>query len=1068
MPALIALILAVPLLYLPGWVLARALTNGQQAADPLERVFERVLLGMLLNGWLALVLAELGIFSIWLHILLIALLCFLAWRLRPTCIPALRLPRILDRAAARQHWDTIALTIILLIFAIGVAARPFEVVLGVRDAGVYANTGFAIARTGGIVQYDPIVAQIEADQQSGDPVLRDAAGQAETNFLSVQPRQRTIATRLRQAGFFINQGELIAGRVVPQGFHLFPVWIGLLAGLSGPQGGLAATGLLGLLGIWSVAMLGRRLAGPWVGITAALLLALNGVQIWFSRYSTAEVIAQLLTFAGLYCFAAMQDRSNSADQVTPAHTPKFALQCPAFLALLAGLAFGQLALARIDFFLVLVPVALYLFYLWLTRRWTRTQSWLGIGLAAMLIHAAIHITTIARAYFFDTLFARLQDYALTALLALPFLTPPLRDVYLLRPCSPIAIQPCPPVAGMPPTTFTEWNYRRIFTEIAIVIIAILAILAFRRWGQPLLARIERLAHRVSGLLLVLSALAIGLLGGYAYLIRPQILSSATLSAIPSCLNPAQLRTPQGDCLKLQGYVGAPIESPAYVDSLAAWLDRLPRQLLGRPAPSPAECADFRASFLPTSADGRTSVELRAAKITDELAIGKQNWDTLQACDRVVLRDLFANSQPNLVRVGWYLSPLGIVLGIIGLALWWRQMRSASWLFLVVSLVAALFFIRLTYGTSDQHFIYILRRYIPQVYPALCLGMAYALVRLAGRDQPAAQQRPQLARMRAALALLLGVGLLVFNLVTNLKINSHTEYAGALEQIGTIADNFQPEDVILMRGGAPSYATARDIPDNLATPLTYAFGLNAFTIKSAQPGNYANQLAAYVQHWQSQGRQVYLLAGASGAFTLPGYTLELVGPAQLNLNEFEQPTSQKPSNIQEYVLDMRIYRFVPAQELPMPAQVAPDLYAAQVSGFYRTEQFDGMTMAWTNGDAFLRLPWPRQPLTLQVRMAAGQTRPAVLGPLQACLSYRPEPVLWPEDPAAPPFSQPVCYQLTATPENYTITVDPRSIPAPAGGTLLLRLQSATWIPARDDPAQHDQRKLGLLFAGLLVE
>ena len=52
-------------------------------------------------------------------------------------------------------------------------------------------------------------------------------------------------------------------------------------------------------------MLGRRLAGPWVGLLGALFLALNGVQVWFSRYSTSEACAQFLCLAALYGFAVM-------------------------------------------------------------------------------------------------------------------------------------------------------------------------------------------------------------------------------------------------------------------------------------------------------------------------------------------------------------------------------------------------------------------------------------------------------------------------------------------------------------------------------------------------------------------------------------------------------------------------------------------------------------------------------------------------------------------------------------------------------------------------------------------
>ncbi|NJO00924.1 MAG: hypothetical protein HC880_03840, partial [Bacteroidia bacterium] len=48
----------------------------------------------------------------------------------------------------------------------------------------------------------------------------------------------------------------------------------------------------------------------------------------------------------------------------------------------------------------------------------------------MLLHAGLHITFIARAYFFDTGFDRLRQYAITGLFSLPFLTPDMREVFL--------------------------------------------------------------------------------------------------------------------------------------------------------------------------------------------------------------------------------------------------------------------------------------------------------------------------------------------------------------------------------------------------------------------------------------------------------------------------------------------------------------------------------------------------------------------------------------------------------------------------------------------------------------
>ncbi len=300
MLALLAAIILAPLLYIPGWLITHALLGAAQPLDMLERHYERVVIGALLNGWLAFTLAELGIFSAWLHLLLILLLCAgcaavalrtenkeqriknkeagtenqepsiqaRRWKIegrRSSNAPMLS--SILDPLSSLFTREALAFAAVGLVFAL-LVARPFEVVLGVRDAGVYANIGFVIARTGGIVQHDPLLAQIGQDQASADESLRKAAEQAETNFLGNQHEHRNIATRLRSASFYINEGDLSRGRVVPQFFHLFPAWIGLLAALLGMHGGLLATGLLGFLGLWSVGMLGRRLAGPWVGLLA--------------------------------------------------------------------------------------------------------------------------------------------------------------------------------------------------------------------------------------------------------------------------------------------------------------------------------------------------------------------------------------------------------------------------------------------------------------------------------------------------------------------------------------------------------------------------------------------------------------------------------------------------------------------------------------------------------------------------------------------------------------------------------------------------------------------------------
>ncbi|MFN8480732.1 MAG: hypothetical protein U0074_23205 [Kouleothrix sp.] len=1107
MIALFASLVLCPLLYLPGLFFSYALLGAAQPPDALERHFERVAAGVLLNGWLVLTLAELGIFSAWLHVLLLILFClacgFIAWRrggLRlqraRTAAGAIARPRTV-RTWVAQHGVTGLFVAVLVLFAL-LVARPFEVVLGARDAGVYAATGFAIARTGGIVQHDALVQQIAEDQRSPDPLLRAAAEQAETNLLGIQDKERYIATRLRFAGFLINNGELSSGRVVPQFFHLYPAWIGLLASLLGLRGGLLATSMFGLLGVWSVGMLGRRLAGRWVGLLGALFLALNGAQVWFSRYSTSEACAQFLSFAALYFFAAMHLpieptslRPNQQQPFAPGNYRTFA-------GVLAGVAAGQLAMARIDFFPIVLPLLAYLAYQALMRRWSRPLSALALGLSAMLAHMSIHIVTISRAYVIDTLFARLQDKsAIIATLTLPLLNPTLREIFY----------------GTSRSVLKQtW---RLPAEIALLVALIIAFVLLRRDSRPQ-RWFERQVLRGRHWLLAALALAVLALGLYGYFIRPQILTGRALAALPSCIaQPAS-----AECLVLQGYIGAPIAAAEHPNALAYALSALPQRLRGRPAAVQNATAQADASVREAPANGAELSQVQAGASLQLLgkdshnrsflvndARGLLGWvlTSTLALDQPTIAALpiqrddivarvgnpreatsfsFANpgestkigiAQANLVRVGWYLSPLGMLLALLGAALWWwRGLNRASWLFLLASLVSTFFFVRLSYGTSDLTYIYILRRYIPLAYPALSLCAAYLIVSIAqwkstfvsagatnAAQPPAAQTHTPASRFRARVKLVFAGALVLaqvaFFLLTNRQLYPHVEYAGALDQLAAIAGQFAPGDVLLFRG------EGRDTPDLVATPLKYAYGLDTFVVRSTDPGRYAAQLGDYVRRWQAQGRQVYLVLGANGSLQLPGLRAVQVGPAALRLPEFQQLRDQKPSLPQEFSFDFMVYRLEPAAAEPA-ALIAPDDFIAQLRGFYHPEQINGATVAWTDGDAVLRMPWPQQAATLTLELAPGATRPAALGPARACVSYQPA-----ADFAQPttPFLHEQCFDLRPGMQRYQYALDLAGTPAPPTGALLLRIASPTWVPAEADAAQHDQRRLGVEFGGVRV-
>ncbi len=1032
------------LLYLPGWLISRVFA-GALPADPIERHAERLLVGALLNGWLALVLAAVGIFSLWLHLLLLGLGCAVAfiWRARFAGGPAP--PALPERSVGRLEIAAYAAGFLLALLLV---SRPFEVILGARDAGVYATTGMAMARTGGLVQHDAIVADMGRAARADDPALRDPAEQGLSNFLGVQDRSRYIATRLRAAGYLINEGEVAEGRVVPQFLHLFPAWIGLLTAAGGPYAGLFAPGLLGSLGVLSVGLLGRRLAGPWVGLLAMLFLALNGVQVWFSRYSTAETTAQFLTFAGLYFFA----RFAAPDPDPPARFSPY-------YGLLAGVAAGQVALARVDAFLI-IPLLLFLLYCAVSRHWTRGHTFMAAGLAAMLLHAGLHVLFVARAYVLDTGFDRLQDYALVSLLVLPFLPPEVAAAYLNGPLSPFA------------------DPMKIWRELAALGAGLAVLLLLWRWpGWS--RRLEAVLRRARRPLLALAAGGIVLLAGYAYFLRPQIIDADILFNARGGWNDPLERDPrlvQQDVnewrmsvVTAREQAGVVLEGPEYWAATkidAAATEALREQLRAERGPWQGPFSNQTFNWM--RLQGYVGAPIALPRIVyDEDNYWWQEFTEVPAGVEpppgIPVKDKYSIPLANFVRVGWYLSPLGIMLGIAGFALWcYRDLNRASWLFLLIALGGSFFFIRQTYGTSDQTYIYILRRYVPITYPAFSLAMAYALVALVGRVAP----RSLFARARLAVAGALTLALLAFFVVTGRPIFSHVEYKGAVAQVAELAEEFDPQrDVLLMRGGGPTYGAARDVPDLIATPLRFVHGIDALTVKSSQPAAYADALAELVARWRNEGREIYLLLSASGAnFVLPGFALEPAGSYRFDLPEFEQLAAQKPRNVARLTLPFSVYRLVPA---PPQTLAAPDLpldaqsFGAQVHGFHLPEaDANGEFYSWTSGEAVLRLaPDGELPAQLHLLLAGGE-RPARMAPAEVCFAIQAEDAPWPTQSGPPRDLQ--CLTLTEEMQTYVLELPQLTAPR---GSYLLWILSEGWVPAQEDPLQTDQRNVGIQFGEL---
>jgi hypothetical protein len=667
--------------------------------------------------------------------------------------------------------------------------------------------------------------------------------------------------------------------------------------------------------------------------------------------TTSEALAQALTFAGFWAFMHFAEAAERRERI--------------WWGAIVGGAFGSLALTRIDFFLVVAPVLALLAYVALTRRWHAGYTALAAVLWLLLVHTVLHTLVIARAYFVDTGIPTFQKYAITIYAVWPLLSEQLRDYTIARPRSRVG----------------DWP--RLLLELTALAALLGAALALWRWPRPLLA-IERGVVRFRRPLLGALVLGLGLLAGYAYFVRPGIITTDAL------LHPLR----PDNWLRLQGYIGAPIAVP---------FERYP--------------------------------------------------------DKPVV----AVGLANMVRLGWYLSPLGVVLAVAGaLLLWWRVDRR-SWPLLVIATLYAVFWITSLQGSTEQTYIYILRRYVPVVYPAFAIAMAVALGAIGSR---AATSRLRLRPLRIGLETGLAAALVLFFAVTGRTVYAHTEYAGALSQVAAIADRIGPADVVLVRGGGPSYTEVRDTSDLVVAPLTYIYGRNVLPVKGGVPGKYPEAFADQVTRWRAEGRKVFLLLSASGGDILvPGYGAQPVATWTLRLTEFQQLRNQKPKLSYVNEVPFTMYELVP----DAPAEQSPlgyDSTAAQVRGFYRSEQLgaDQPRAAWTDGNAVLRLPASAggQSLALQV---GGGKRPAVLGPARLCVDVAAEPVAYADDGVASlPWKEIQCGELPAQIGELRLALPDLG----TSGALLIRLRSETWVPARvsapGEPASGDERGLGIRFAG----
>ena len=286
---------------------------------PLERWFLRVMLGVSVVAWVALVFAELGQFRLGLLGLLLTIGAFGLSLL----VYAFREGPAGPAAAGGGLKPTLAATAGILLCA-ALFLPPYETAVGGGDATVYLNFGRQIAHHGALAFEDPLLRPLST------------ASRAEL-FLNRVPLDTTGQFTRFPGGFLIAD---IADPTVTAGFSpLFPVLTALGHAVGSPRAALVVAPLfatLSLVGLWCVA---RRLGGVHAAWLAATLTAVSLPQIWFAKLSVPETVAQCFVMAGVLAWLVACARGATR------------------WALAAGWFLGLACFAKVDL-LVLLPVFL--------------------------------------------------------------------------------------------------------------------------------------------------------------------------------------------------------------------------------------------------------------------------------------------------------------------------------------------------------------------------------------------------------------------------------------------------------------------------------------------------------------------------------------------------------------------------------------------------------------------------------------------------------------------------------------------------------------------------------------
>jgi len=245
---------------------------------------------------------------------------------------------------------------------------------------------------------------------------------------------------------------------------------------------------------------------------------------------------------------------------------------------------------------------------------------------------------------------------------------------------------------------------------------------------------------------------------------------------------------------------------------------------------------------------------------------------------------------SFLRLGWYISPLALLLGTVGwVFLLTQQLTRRSALFLGLVLFETLFFLY-DLRVTPWHY-WAARRWIAYAIPGFFLATAYVLT------QFATVKRGQW--LYALLPLCCGLAIIFSLLGSDRPLFGYVEYRGAVAQTEALVNQIPPGSITIFPDG--------DSGRRLTTPLQLIYGRTSLVFPPAARA----AIQASAAGWLAEGKPVYWVATAGLATPESlGFSARIVGHQRISVPEKRVTVDTPPGADGLFQQDLIIWRLEP--------------------------------------------------------------------------------------------------------------------------------------------------------------